>query len=177
MTRCIPAEPAFTTASEREVWLALKRGLGDGDALFANLRFTDERGDSEADLVVAIPGAGIAVIEVKGGSVWRDGGSWRMHRHGVEVSVDPVEQARRTMYALRDYLYRDHRWHRRRVRMAPWSHCRTPRWTLSSRCRPARGPTCSTATTSPPTLPVPYGQSSPDSNGATRRPAPPTSTT
>lgn len=118
MTRCIPAEPAFVTASEREVWLALKQRLRPEDVLLANVRLTADRGDFEADLVVAMPDAGVALIEVKGGNVWHDGTSWRMLRGGIEVAIDPVEQARRTMYALRDYLDGDPRWRRRRVRMA-----------------------------------------------------------
>ncbi|MDP9433126.1 MAG: NERD domain-containing protein, partial [Actinomycetota bacterium] len=51
--------------------------LPDDAVVLANLRFTDRSGDLEADLVVALPGAGVAVLEVKGGAVTHDGTSWR----------------------------------------------------------------------------------------------------
>ena len=49
MVRCVPAEPDFATGAEREVWRAVKRRLGQDDALLANLRLTDEGGDYEPD--------------------------------------------------------------------------------------------------------------------------------
>ncbi len=86
--------------------------------MLANVRFTDRSGDLEADLVVALPGAGVAVLEVKGGAVTHDGTSWRQAGGGVRgKAIDPVGQARRCKYALRQYLDRDDRWPRR-VRMA-----------------------------------------------------------
>lgn len=44
----------------------MREQLPDDAVLLDNLRFTDRKGDLEADLVVAIPGAGVAVLEVKG---------------------------------------------------------------------------------------------------------------
>ncbi len=101
--RTIPEDPQFVTGSEREVWERLRTTLGGDAVLLANLRFTDEKKDYEADLVVLLPGAGVVVIEVKGGSVWIDplDGTWRMRRRGKEETVDPVDQARTTKYAIR----------------------------------------------------------------------------
>ncbi|HSR24863.1 MAG TPA: nuclease-related domain-containing protein, partial [Candidatus Eisenbacteria bacterium] len=115
--RCFPEEPGFEHETERAVWDALREALPDDAALFANLPLTDRKGDCEADIVVALPGAGIAVVEVKGGSVSWDGLTWRQTGGGARgKEIDPVRQARRGKFALRDYLDRDPRWRRRRVR-------------------------------------------------------------
>lgn len=115
--RCFPEEPEFEHVTERAVWEALRKALPDDAALLANLPLTDRKGDCEADIVVALPGAGIAVVEVKGGSVRWDGRTWRQTGGGVRgKEIDPVRQARRSKYALRGYLDRDPRWGRRRVR-------------------------------------------------------------
>lgn len=109
MVRCIPPEPAFVSVAERDVWTALKASLRSEDVLIANLRLTDEQGDHEADLIVGMPDAGIAVVEVKGGSVTHDGQQWWQHGDG-DRRIDPVAQARRAKYALQGYLQRDTRW-------------------------------------------------------------------
>ncbi len=119
MPRLIPESPTFTTDSERTVWERLRDSLGDDDVLIANLRLTDEKKDHEADLVVLMPETGIVVVEVKGGSVWWDGG-WRIMRRGREATIHPVDQARDGKYALRAYVEGDQRWGSR-TRVA-WSH-------------------------------------------------------
>ncbi len=119
MPRLIPESPTFTTDSERTVWERLRDSLGDDDVLIANLRLTDEKKDHEADLVVLMPDIGIVVVEVKGGSVWWDGG-WRIMRRGREATIHPVDQARDGKYALRAYVEGDQRWGSR-TRVA-WSH-------------------------------------------------------
>lgn len=120
MVRLIPEAPAFTTSSEQEVWQRLKEGLGPDDVLLANLRLTDEDKDHEADLVVLMPGIGIVVVEVKGGSVWHDDDGWWQSRRGKNVQIDPVTQVRTTKYAVRDYVARDPRWQRRNH--VAWGH-------------------------------------------------------
>ena len=115
MVQCIPPDPSFAHASEREVWQALKAGLGDSDVLLANVRFTDAAGDHEADLIVGIDGAGVVVIETKGGSVSHDGHVWSQHG-GASRTIDPVAQAMRAKYVLRGFLDSDPRWKRRRLR-------------------------------------------------------------
>lgn len=71
MTRCYPEQPEFAAdrAAERTVWEALRVQLPDDAVLLHSLGFTDQGNEREADLVVAWPGIGIAVIEVKGGNV------------------------------------------------------------------------------------------------------------
>ncbi len=122
MPICIPEKPRFASGAERRVWELLSQQLGRDDILLANVRVTDRAKDHEADLIVLIPDAGIVVVEVKGGSVWRERGDWRTRRDGREVTIRPVEQARGARYAVRDYVERDPRWReggRRRVR---WAH-------------------------------------------------------
>ena len=120
MVRLVPDEPAFTTASEREVWERLRDGLGPEDVLIANLRLTDEVKDHEADLIVLVPELGTVVVEVKGGSVWRDEQGWWQQHHGRAKRIDPVQQVRTTKYALRDYVAHDPRWNNRNH--VAWGH-------------------------------------------------------
>jgi len=145
--RTIPEEPDFESAAERVVWEALKHGLPRGSVLVANQRFTDRKGDVEADLVVGVPGAGIAVVEVKGGRVTHDGRGWRQTGGGADgKDIDPVAQGRRCKYALRTYLDSRHDvWGRRSVVLAhlvalPFSDVPTdaalpdcPRWMVIDR--------------------------------------------
>ncbi len=115
--RCFPAAPEFEHFTERDVWDVLVDQLPDDAALLANLTFTNRKGDLEADLVVALPDAGIAVLEVKGGSVTYDGQTWRQTGGAARnIAINPARQARLAMYALRDHLNRDPRWHNRRMR-------------------------------------------------------------
>ena len=119
--RLIPEHPKFETATEREVWEVLRAKLGTDDVLMANLRLSDEAMDHEADIVAIIGGAGVVVIEVKGGSVGVVDGQWRQSGNDTRT-FDPVDQARRTKYAIRKYVESDPRWSsssRRRIR---WAH-------------------------------------------------------
>ena len=104
--RCIPDVQSFESNAEQVVWQALRDQLPDDAVLWSNLALSDRKGDSEADLVVLWPGVGIATIEVKGGHMTRAvDGSWvQVHRDGRESPSDPVVQAKRTRYALRDFI-------------------------------------------------------------------------
>ena len=104
--RCLPDVQSFESDAERVVWQALRDQLPDDAVLWSNLALSDRKGDSEADLVVLWPGVGVATIEVKGGRITRDvDGSWtQVHRDGRRSPIDPVRQARRTRYALRDFI-------------------------------------------------------------------------
>jgi len=125
---CDPAEPLFTTESERVVWETLKRGLEQGDWLLANLRLTDEAKDHEADLVLLLPGAGVVVVEVKGGSVHHDGHTWLQSSGGRTRAIDPVTQARQNMYALRRYVETDPRWKGSSRGWVRWAHAVVLPW-------------------------------------------------
>lgn len=117
--RCLPVTPEFEHPTERAVWEVLRDQLPDEAVLIANQRFVDRRGDVEADLIVALPGAGFAVVEVKGGAVTCDGRTWRQTGGGVRgKEIRPQDQGRRAKYALRDYLRRDARWAERPIRLA-----------------------------------------------------------
>ncbi len=113
----LPPDPVFTSSGERDVWNALKPSVEGTDLLATNVRFTDPDGDHEGDLIVGLAGAGIAVIEVKGGRVTHDGTDWVQHG-AVSKRIHPVDQARRTKYALRSFLNGQDRWSRRNVRLA-----------------------------------------------------------
>lgn len=116
---CVPAEPTFVTASERDVWTELRDTLDDDCVLVANLRLTGAE-DRELDLLVLVPGAGVVVLEVKGGSVWLEDGGWRIRRGERVDRCSPVDQAREGKYAARDYVTGDPRWGSRGV--VAWGH-------------------------------------------------------
>ncbi|ROP45746.1 NERD domain-containing protein [Pseudokineococcus lusitanus] len=108
--RLVPAEPDFAHASERDVVHRLRDGLPDDAVIVCGQRFSDREQDREADVIVAWPGVGVAVMEVKGGSVFRRDGRWRQSSgDGVKV-VHPVDQARTCKYLLREALRRHPRW-------------------------------------------------------------------
>lgn len=146
MVVLVPEHPDLVNGAEKEVWERLRDGLGEHDVLMASFRVTDEAKDHEADLVVLMPGIGIVVVEVKGGPVWFDDGTFWMQRGGRDVRIDPEEQARLTKYALRDYVHRDPRWGSRSF--VAWANAivaphaafppdfatpRVPRWMLHDR--------------------------------------------
>jgi hypothetical protein len=103
----LPESPRFASSSERHVYQALFEQLHDGDVVVAGQRVTDHLKDHEIDFVVAIEGAGIICIEVKGGEVWHDGAGWHQMRGGKKCRIEPVRQAREACYALRDYIEHD----------------------------------------------------------------------
>jgi len=116
----IPENPRLANDSERRVWEILCSQLGDGDLLVAGKRVTDHLKDHEIDFVVAIEGAGIFCIEVKGGEVWHNGTAWLQRNRGGHVkTIDPVKQVRQARYALRDFIEADPRWTQARPR---WNH-------------------------------------------------------
>lgn len=120
MPHLIPDPPRFASPAEQQVWARLRDQLLDDDLFIAGQRVTDHDKEHEVDLVVAIDGAGIACLEVKGGEVWHDGDSWLQARAGQPPKrIDPVEQARAACYALREYVESDPAWTRGRLR---WDH-------------------------------------------------------
>lgn len=111
--------PRLANRAERRVYQALIEQLQPNDLVVAGQRVTDHLKDHEVDFVVAIEGAGIVCLEVKGGEVWHDGHGWRQKRGGRDHSIEPVRQAREACYALRDYIEKDPRWSQGRLR---WDH-------------------------------------------------------
>jgi len=118
--RLIPEDPEYVNSSERSFTEALRDQLPDDAVMFINQRLTDHESDREADVILAWPGVGIAVIEVKGGSVSLVNQEWRQRWQGDSTTrkIDPVGQARRAKYWLRDYLDAHPRWTRGRPRLA-----------------------------------------------------------
>lgn len=108
--RVFPADPTFESPAERQFADALREQLPDDAVMVCGQVFSDRKQDREADVIVAWPGFGIAVIEVKGGSVFLRGGEWRQVGGGLDKRIHPVDQAKRCKYLLRDYLRRDRRW-------------------------------------------------------------------
>jgi hypothetical protein len=106
--------------TERRVWTALVDQLSDGDLVIAGQRVTDRLKDHEIDFVVAIEGAGLVCVEVKGGEVTHNGQAWLQRLHSGQIkTIDPVRQVRQGRYALRDFIEKDPRWTQGRVR---WNH-------------------------------------------------------
>src|SRR4051794_34502646 len=95
--RCYPEIPAFESTAERAVWQQLHDELPHDATLWANVVFTTSQGVLEADLVVMWPDVGVAVIEVKGGTVSRShDGSWiQTGQDGHARSISPANQARK----------------------------------------------------------------------------------
>ncbi len=119
MTTTGTETPRLANAAERRVWDALVDQLGPDDVVIPGKRVTDHLKDHEVDFVVAIEGAGIVCIEVKGGEVWHDGQTWWQGGRGHQHEIEPVRQARDACYALRDYIEMDPRWTQGRLR---WDH-------------------------------------------------------
>ena len=120
MPNMLPENPRLANDSERRVWQALGEQLGAGDLVVAGQRVTDHLKDHEVDFVVAIEGAGVVCVEVKGGEVWHDGHNWLQEkRNGMFRTIEPVRQAREACYALRGFIESDPRWTQGRLR---WDH-------------------------------------------------------
>ena len=100
-----------STQSERLLLAALRRHARDGEVILPGVRFTDPAGgDVEADIIVLLPDAGAAVIEVKGGQVTFSDGSWELRHRRGRRRIHPTRQARQARHALRRYLDRQPEW-------------------------------------------------------------------
>lgn len=101
--RCFPPEPQWRAgrAAERRVWEVLREQLPGNAALLYSVGMIERAAEYEADLVVAWPGAGVAVIEVKGGHVSRREGQWYQSSGGeMHPMRDPVAQAQDCKHVL-----------------------------------------------------------------------------
>ena len=114
----IPAEPADSTEShaERRLFERLRDDTADDLVAFHSVAWLTpgNRGprQGEADFVLAHPDHGILALEVKGGSIRFDAaaGKWYSGGKAGETQIkDPVRQAQRARYSLRDLLARSAR--------------------------------------------------------------------
>lgn len=107
MPHCIPEEPDFGgSTAEKVVWDALTDQLPDDVVLIHGQRLTDDHNDVEIDLLILWPGLGAVVLEVKGGAVGIDSGTWyteSAHRRNT-LRRSPVEQAMIGKHTLHKYL-------------------------------------------------------------------------
>lgn len=130
--KTFPSNPSWANPTEQAVWERLVEQAPDSWTVIANLvlspsphrpgraqrRATDR--EYEVDLLVLMPELGVVVLEVKGGSVFVDDrGRWRQGVGLREHGIDPVHQAMDGKYEAREYVERDPRWARPRVR---WTH-------------------------------------------------------
>lgn len=111
--------PRLANGAERKVYRTLRKQLQSNDRVIPGQRVTDHLKDHEIDFVVAIEGAGIVCLEVKGGNVRHDGKTWWQWRGGREHRIDPVRQVREACYALREFVEQDDCWKQGRLR---WDH-------------------------------------------------------
>ena len=108
MARCIPEQPDFTEAhsAERAVWLALKDALPDDAVLAHSVQVRHGSAEHEIDLLVLWPGVGLAAIEVKGGAVSIENGTWyssgKDGKHRLKQS--PVAQCQGAGHAFRHWI-------------------------------------------------------------------------
>jgi ATP:corrinoid adenosyltransferase len=105
--RCYPPEPEFGPGrtAERRVWEVLRDQLPDDAALLYSVPMIERAAEHEADLVVAWPGVGVAVVEVKGGHVSRHHGQWYQSSRGDTRPIkDPVVQAQDCKHVLHRLL-------------------------------------------------------------------------
>ena len=93
------------------MWQRLKAQLPTDAFLAANLPIKTHTDLYEADLVVGYPGAGFAVIEVKGGHVEHTDDGWIQSTSDGPKAIDPAAQADRAKRHLDTY-----------VRSRGWSH-------------------------------------------------------
>ena len=119
MTSTAEQMPRLANEAERKVYRTLVKQLEPNSLVIPGQRVTDHLKDHEVDFVVAIEGAGIVCLEVKGGDVWHDGDAWWQRRGGNDHQIDPVRQAREACYALRGFVEEDDRWTQGRLR---WDH-------------------------------------------------------
>ncbi|WP_225755637.1 nuclease-related domain-containing DEAD/DEAH box helicase [Actinotalea sp. Marseille-Q4924] len=132
MPRLHPETPAFLDAggdAERTVWDHLRDQLPDDAALFARVNLLHGSHEREIDLLVAWPGVGLAVVEVKGGHVTYRDGQWWQSGGADTHPIDPVRQAQGARHTLTTLLRERGlaAQHARAVHMVAFPHSRVPR--------------------------------------------------
>jgi hypothetical protein len=105
--RCYPPEPDWPDErhGERKVFEALRSQLPDDCALMSGVGLTEPGRENEIDILVAWPGHGYAVIEVKGGHVSCEQRQWWQSSDGNKHKIkSPVLQAQDGLHALRRFV-------------------------------------------------------------------------
>lgn len=98
-----PESPVFPAAdgdAERTVWSHLRGQLPDDAALFWRVNLLDGHREREIDLLVAWPGVGLAVLEVKGGHVGHRDGRWWQGTGNGRHPIDPIRQSQDGRHVL-----------------------------------------------------------------------------
>lgn len=114
MAKMIPViEDDFNNSfGERQVFEALRDGLPNEYNVFHSFRWNKSTQNGrvewgEADFTIFHPDKGILVIEVKSGGIVLQNGQWwyeRTDNHQRHPMKDPLEQANRTTYSIKDML-------------------------------------------------------------------------
>ena len=107
MARCYPQDPEFTekTAAEQKVFEILRHALPDEVLLFHSVQLRNQRAEHEIDLLVLWPHVGIAVIEVKGGRLTVEEGTWyQSDGKGKHRIQSPMAQVQSAAHALKQAL-------------------------------------------------------------------------
>jgi uncharacterized protein YbaR (Trm112 family) len=103
-----PRYCGFRSDAERLVYGVLAHQMPDQCIVLFGVRLLVRDGpdeiDAEADFIIVEPECGVLVLEIKGGGIRRDArtGQWfSLDRRGEQHAIgNPIEQARRTRYAL-----------------------------------------------------------------------------
>ncbi|WP_278236060.1 NERD domain-containing protein/DEAD/DEAH box helicase [Isoptericola sp. AK164] len=106
MPRTYPSTPDFPDdgGAERAVWEALRAELPDDVVVCHGVNLQEYDQEYEIDLLVAWPGVGIAVVEVKGGYIERSGGSWYQGSGDARHRIQPVRQVQSARHVLQALL-------------------------------------------------------------------------
>lgn len=100
-------EPRPTEShAERKLWSALRESLPPGWVAWHAMQTARFGKDAEGDFVIAVPGSGLLVVEVKGGHVDIRDGRW--HSNGLPLKKDPWVQATAFAHELGRRLERAH---------------------------------------------------------------------
>lgn len=107
MAIMIPAEcdPTRRPMSEQIVFEAIRKNLSDDWSVFHSFDYVTRdqrliRWDGEIDFLLYHPVKGFLVLEVKGGAISYRNGHW----YQEDREIDPVNQAKRNKYAVRQLL-------------------------------------------------------------------------
>ena len=119
MARVIPEHPVYGHHSEAMIVEKLREQLSEDSLIVVGQRISTDEKEYEVDILVAMPGAGIVAMEVKAGPIVVENGQWLQGSGSKQHVIDPVNQCRDALYALRGYVSADPRWPEQFQR---WTH-------------------------------------------------------